>query len=190
MHPNRGREWPMDQIAAWVAEGRTHRWIGEQLGCPDQRISKLCKQHGIAVASRGPRPGPGNSQWKGGRMVDEDGYILLWVANHPHARMRKKHGGGYVLEHRLVMEAHLGRFLLPTEVVHHLNGVNDDNRIENLEVFASNADHLRHELAGKCPNWTEDGRRRIRAGVDAVAERRREARRLRAGGQPAPIPTE
>ena len=57
------------------------------------------------------------------------GYVMLRRPDHPRA------SGGYVFEHILVVEQQLGRHLLPDETIHHLNGVRDDNRIENLELW-------------------------------------------------------
>jgi len=75
--------------------------------------------------------------WRGGRRYDLHGYVLVYLLNHPLASIQ-----GYVFEHRLIMEDHLGRPLLPYEVVHHINGIPSDNQIENLQLFKSNRDHL------------------------------------------------
>lgn len=64
------------------------------------------------------------------------GYRKVMSKGHPFADR-----DGYILEHRLVMEEHLGRHLESGEVVHHINGVKDDNRIENLQLRSSRADH-------------------------------------------------
>lgn len=81
--------------------------------------------------------GKNNPNWRGGRTIDSNGYILIRKPSHPFANHH-----GYVFEHRLVMEKHLGRYLLQEEVVHHINGIPDDNRIENLELFKNNNIHI------------------------------------------------
>lgn len=53
-------------------------------------------------------------------------------------------GGKQVYEHRLLMERHIGRVLLATEHVHHINGDKTDNRIENLMVIEKSAHHSQH----------------------------------------------
>ncbi len=75
--------------------------------------------------------GEKHPRWKGGRWINKDGYAVLH---------RTLHGGKekYRLEHVVVMERILGRPLLPDETVHHKNGVRDDNRDDNLELWVSN----------------------------------------------------
>ena len=71
-----------------------------------------------------------NGNWKGGRTRHKSGYVLLRVPNHPRAGKTS-----YVFEHILVAERMLGRHLEPGESVHHRNGIRDDNRPENLELW-------------------------------------------------------
>ena len=69
-----------------------------------------------------------NYQWKGG-IRKHDGYLMIYRPDHPYAVV-----DGYVFEHRLIMEEHIGRYLQPGEIVHHKNEIKTDNRIENLEI--------------------------------------------------------
>lgn len=74
-----------------------------------------------------------------GKYTTNTGYVFIYSPDHPFAIQRKR----YVFEHRLVMEKHLGRYLKPEEQVHHINEVRNDNRIENLKLFANNSEHKR-----------------------------------------------
>ena len=76
--------------------------------------------------------------WKGGKTIDRWGYILVKRKKHPYANPN-----GYVRQHRLVMEKHLGRYLLPTEKVHHIDGNKQNNKIKNLELLNSQSEHIK-----------------------------------------------
>ena len=86
---------------------------------------------GLDLSSR--QLGAANAAWKGGVHATRPsggGYIKQMSKGHPFAD-----AGGYVMQHRLVMEAKLGRKLEAHERVHHKNGKRDDNRPENLELW-------------------------------------------------------
>jgi len=103
---------------------------------------KLSKKHILALSGKNnvwhgvSRRGEKSVGWKGGRVLDSGGYIKIFIPKHPNANHQ-----GYIKEQRLVMEKHLGRYLSPKEVVHHINGVKIDNRIENLKLFATAIEH-------------------------------------------------
>ncbi len=61
---------------------------------------------------------------------DRDGYAIIRVPGHSECRT-----GVWASEHRYVMSMHLDRPLTKSENVHHINGIRDDNRIENLELW-------------------------------------------------------
>jgi hypothetical protein len=79
-------------------------------------------------------------QWNGGIGHHSEGYIFQAVKDHPFRDRR-----GYILQHRLVIESCLGRYLKKSEQCHHLNGVRSDNRPENLMAFTSRGTHIRFE---------------------------------------------
>jgi len=75
-----------------------------------------------------------------GYIITWNGYKRIMVKDHPFADSK-----GYVLEHRYIMEQHIGRYLNDFEVVHHKNGNKLDNTIENLELM-TNKEHKRLHL--------------------------------------------
>lgn len=95
------------------------------------------------------KKGAAHGNWKGGKITKADGYIVVQAPDHPKASTK-----GYVLEHRLVMEQHLKRFLKEDETVHHLNGIRGDNRIENLELRVGN--HGKGQSVEDLVTWAKE----------------------------------
>lgn len=87
--------------------------------------------------------------WKGGRTIDKKGYVWIYAPEHPNAV------GNYVLEHRLLMEQHLGRLLERDEDVHHINHDPGDNRLENL-MLIPHATHFRDCHAKLTPEQVKE----------------------------------
>lgn len=110
-------------------------------------LHSLLRRYGITswrsltVANRYATPrGAKHYHWNGGRRHCM-GYVQVQALGHPY-RTKK----GYIMEHRLVMEQSLGRYLSPLEIVHHKNGITTDNRLENLEVLERAAHSRQHRL--------------------------------------------
>ena len=156
-NPHSACERNAEKVLKMCADGCSLAEIGRAVGTKGEEVKKFLRRNGVTKEFPTSSFGERHYAWKG-RLTDKDGYVVIHCKGHPYAR---KHTH-YIFEHRLVMEDSLGRFLLPTEVVHHLNGLRDDNRIENLQLFHSNADHLAVDLKGRCPKWSEDGKERIR----------------------------
>lgn len=104
------------------------------LGKPHPR--KPCSEESkrkMSLAKKGKFKKP--SKYGGHTVRHPKGYVLVFVPDHPYASK-----DGRVMEHRLVMEEHIGRYLTKDEQVHHINRICDDNRIENLMLMTTH-DH-------------------------------------------------
>lgn len=98
--------------------------------CPECGTNLMSPASRMCAPCRRQKRGENHGSWKGGVIKLKSGYVREYAPDHPRANL-----GRYVLQHHLVMEEILGRYLLPGENVHHKNGVRDDNRPENLELW-------------------------------------------------------
>ena len=141
-------------ILALARDGLTTEQIAALIGTTPKAVQKFYRRYGFpALSNIAPRLEHEQPMWNGGTKLMK-GYLYKRSPDHPNGT---KHGS-YVAVHRLNMEEKLGRYLLPTEVVDHIDGDITNNDPSNLRVFQSNAEHLRATLAGKCPQWTDVGK--------------------------------
>jgi hypothetical protein len=95
------------------------------------RAQGLCQMHYRRNALYGDASIIIGRQREDKPIVNQNGYIEIYAPEHPNSTLN-----GRVLEHRKIMSDFLGRELLKTETVHHINGNRADNRIENLELWS------------------------------------------------------
>lgn len=90
-----------------------------------------------------------NPAYNGGKYLC-NGYHALFLPDHPYASKKN-----IVLEHRVIMEKKIGRYLKPEEVVHHKDGIKTNNDPNNLILFKNNSDHMKYHAKLKKENKIE-----------------------------------
>lgn len=123
----------------YVSGNLSQEKLANKLGYGIKLIENILRRQGNKSRSHSESVrGKLNPRWKGGRITEYHGYIYRYKPHHPFTNK-----DGYVFEHRLVMEEHIGRYLFPEEVVHHKNNKPSDNDIKNLLLFKNQAEHVR-----------------------------------------------
>jgi len=126
-----GYKWPNRYIWHACEVCGKERWVILRHGKSE---SSMCQRCGIRTKRA---RGENSPIWKGGQFIDR-GYVYIYKPEHPKAM-----ANGYIKRARLVLEKKLGRPLLPRMKVHHINGIKDDDRPENLQEI-SQSEHARY----------------------------------------------
>ena len=148
-----GQEWSKEQIDYLKAHYASDRAedIGNVIGKSKSSVQHKANRLGLGkdreaffeVRSKA-MSGENCGNFKGYRRKTKKGYVMCYRPDHPNAS-----SVGLVAEHRLIVERYLGSYLPKEFDVHHINGVKDDNRIENLAVVTHGAHSALHNREGK-----------------------------------------
>lgn len=117
-------------------KGETQNSIAKYYGTYQPAINRILRSKGLNPLNE-IRSGENHGSWKGGKITIGNYVSILLNSDHPFFSAMAN-TSGYVMEHRFVMAEFLGRPLLKTETVHHINGDTQDNRIENLQLRQGN----------------------------------------------------
>jgi transposase-like protein len=120
----------------FVEDGETQGALAEAFGCGIGTIIRVLRLEGVPAGAHGQK-GERHHAWKGGKRLNENGYVMIRVDQNDEIGQAMGPQNGYLLESRLVMAHHLGRPLFPDEFVHHGPKGKQDNTIENLELWTT-----------------------------------------------------
>jgi len=127
---------PDSEIAERYKDGETIAELAAAYKVSSPTLTKALVREGIkrrkAVKRPGVNCGSNNPAWNGGRRIRLDGYIVIWTPN------------GEMLEHRFIMEKHIGRSLSKDEIVHHKDENKQNNNLNNLEIMTRSEHASRH----------------------------------------------
>lgn len=118
-------------------EGAGSEKVAVKFGVTASTVTRWVQEAGGTVRLKGYPQGEEHPGWRGGRIVRDEGYVMVKVSpDDPFYSMAQKKSGKarYALEHRLVMARHLGGPLERRETVHHLDGNRANNHIDNLQL--------------------------------------------------------
>lgn len=125
----------------------------------DQRLQQIADK--VAAKTRG-KPNPKPADFKRtmrlvnpafGTKMDNKGYVMVYRPDWPSSGGAEGQWQGYIYEHRLVMEQHLGRMLTKDERIHHLDGNKRNNAPDNLRLCETDKEHT--ELHAKEQRFVE-----------------------------------
>lgn len=128
-------------MAANLVGEKAPRWGQTHTPAARQKMSATKRAAGLK--------GPKSASWRGGTYRSR-GYVMVKMDALTEAERLafgsmvnvNRERGDYIAQHRLVVARSIGRPLATTEHVHHINGVKDDNRLENLAIQSAE-DHRR-----------------------------------------------
>jgi len=127
--------------------------------CVDCGLGRWVQYHVTRNIPRSPRcfncnkiymRNANSPSWKGGRERTIQGYIRVRLPRNDFYSSMATKRDNYVPEHRLVIAKSLGRCLAKQEKVHHINGIKDDNRLENLELISQANHRIKTDLCSHC----------------------------------------